>query len=326
MFETQCNSTERGFMENKFVVTMAVSGIFEQDKRILECAEALGLRSDVRLNMVHVYPYYPRISGSEQTEIAEIQDDDALDLAQKTLNSYRLLLDPQIEIETKVLRGRIADELLSYAAAAYSHMLLIGFDPDGSKFFPNELSVTSELLEKSLIPVLVVSKNTKMDSLGELRLIIADDLSEESDRVIEYAAKTANALGNTRLIDAHIENLRSDRVNTSILKVYMLSLGGLEAFGISNDRVLENVRARIKRHMDERIDKLKEMRQIPDMSIQTMVLEGQPIDSLKKSVDRLRADIVVFGKHKKFRDGGPFFGGIKEKAMLGLGVPVLIVP
>ncbi|MGE0172059.1 MAG: universal stress protein [Oligoflexales bacterium] len=313
-------------MEKKFVVTMAVGGIFELDKHVLECAEALGLRPDVKLNMVHVYPYYPRISEADQTDLAKNQDTKALDLAQKTLDSYTLLLDPQIDLEASVLRGKIVDELIAFVNSTDSDLLMIGFDPDGSKFIPDEMSVTSELLEKSPVPVLVASRDAKVDTAGELRLIIADDMSEGSDKLLEYSAKIANAFGNVRLIDAHIENLQNQRLNTSILKVYMLSLGGVEAMSISNDQILDNFRARMKRHMDERVDKLKEKDGFAQTHIQTMVLEGQPLEGLKKSVERLDADIVVFGKHKKFRDGGPFFGGIKERAMLGLGVPVLIVP
>jgi nucleotide-binding universal stress UspA family protein len=308
-----------------FHLTVAVSGERNIDQRLLKYGEALCHRSGVRMHIVHVYPFYPRTSSSELSVQAEEQDEAAVLLAGETLAAYRELISPEINVTSKVLRGDVVDEILNELESQRSDLLLVG--SDAYNVFAESLSLTLSLLRKTNTPTLVLP-NVIPSSVerGEIRMIVADDLRVGSEKTLSFAVKVAEALGNARVIDAHVENLQSERVSTAFLKVYMAALGSSEVFRLSNDRLPDSIRAELKKHMDERLSELKSKHQDSDVSFQTMVLEGKTVQALKDSIERIRADILIFGRHKAFSEGGSILGGIKEKEMLSFGIPVLVVP
>jgi nucleotide-binding universal stress UspA family protein len=81
---------------------------------------------------------------------------------------------------------------------------------------------------------------------------------------------------------------------------------------------------KLKKVSQQYLDKSKH--HLGDITIQTIVAEGDPAESILLTVKKKRADIIVLGTHSRNRLGSLVMGSVTEKVMRQTSVPVFIIP
>ncbi|WP_439183823.1 universal stress protein [Carboxylicivirga taeanensis] len=70
----------------------------------------------------------------------------------------------------------------------------------------------------------------------------------------------------------------------------------------------------------------KAMLHLADKNIEILVVNGTCADSLIKTVNQLKADLIVIGSHSRKWFENTTIGSVTQKVMLSSTIPVLVIP
>jgi len=153
------------------------------------------------------------------------------------------------------------------------------------------------------------------------KILYATDLSKNSAFAFRYALKLA------KTCEAEITILYILPVVDSAMEVPIITqMGEDRYFKLQEEKSKEAV-ARIK----ENIKHLKEKEQL-DEQIKTdrvssiLVHEGDPVEEILITADRMKSDIIVLGSHGKGILTYTFLGTVPDKVLRRSRRPVLVVP
>jgi len=152
-------------------------------------------------------------------------------------------------------------------------------------------------------------------------ILYATDLSKNSTFAFRYAVRLAGTL------NAKITVLYVLPMIDSAMEVPIITQMGEERYYKLREEKSKETIEKIR----ERLEKLGEVGQ-RDKRIQTdrvssiLVHEGDAVDEILKTADKLDSDLIVLGAHGKGILSHTFLGTVPDKVLRRSRIPVLVVP
>lgn len=308
-------------IDDKFFLSSLMS-FAQRSKMSIQACEAV----DPWISPATIYPgeylFY---------EAAQAAEESNLETKENTLSE---LFKPYREvnyIETEAMIGKPADVLRTAATSKNAKLIICGVKRSSSAFIPNGFSTALSLMSHSPKPVLLIPHDEKFDfSKKDLKILVSDNLRENSSNLITSLGNLACKLEACKLIHFHCYSQSKDDLR-SWIDLISISLANRDPK--ENIPLPESHESIIDRTSQTILNKLKERFQLSEKRMDESGLLYEPqmsfgkvFEELSQIVEREQPDILAFGSHHFF-DGGPAtLGKLPFYAMLGFGLPVLIVP
>jgi len=153
------------------------------------------------------------------------------------------------------------------------------------------------------------------------KILYATDLSKNSTFAFRYAITLAEAL------DAKTTILYVLPTVDSAMEVPIITqMGEDRYYQLRQERSREIIeRIRTKLH-DFSQKELKDLRGESDLISSILVHEGDAVDEILKTAEKLDSDIIILGAHGKGILSHTFLGSVSEKVLRRSTRPVLVVP
>ncbi len=137
-------------------------------------------------------------------------------------------------------------------------------------------SITEQTVRSSPVPVLSV-KEAGISETGIRRILLASDLSSQSNQVISLACAFAKSHG------AHVDVLHVFEETPDYIRFLSAEVAAFEerASALAGDR-LEEIGSKIK---------------AANLSVKTHLRKGRAVDMLVSEAERLKSDVIVMGTH-----------------------------
>ncbi len=146
------------------------------------------------------------------------------------------------------------------------------------------------------------------------RILVAIDLTEEADVVLDFASRIA-AQFKAKLCIVHCESID-----------YYISVGEDNTLGSFNSimlpEVIENRRKVVKKRLEEIEQKVKKN----GLNVQTVLLEGPTVQNILEETEAFKAELIVVGSHKHGRFFNLIFGSTHDELIKHSKIPVLVIP
>ncbi len=153
------------------------------------------------------------------------------------------------------------------------------------------------------------------------KILYATDLSKNSTFAFRYAITLAEAL------NAKITILYVLPVVDSAMKVPIITqMGEEQYYKLRQERsreIIESIKTKL--HEFSRKE-LKGLQGESDLVSSILVHEGDAVDEILKTAEKLNSDIILLGAHGKGILSHTFLGSVSEKVLRQSTRPVLVVP
>lgn len=152
-------------------------------------------------------------------------------------------------------------------------------------------------------------------------ILYATDLSKNSTFAFRYAVRLAEAL-NARITILYVLPMIDSAMEVPIIT----QMGEERYYKLREEKSKETIEK-----IRERLEQLGEEGQ-KDNRIQTdrvssiLVHEGDAVDEILKTADKLKSDIMILGAHGKGMLSHTFLGTVPDKVLRRSRTPVLVVP
>jgi nucleotide-binding universal stress UspA family protein len=169
-----------------------------------------------------------------------------------------------------------------------------------------------------------VSKERGRDQkmLPQIRNILyATDLSKNSTFAFRYAVTLAEAL-HARITILYILPIIDSAMEVPII-VQMGEDRYYELRGETSREAIESIKAKL--HAFSR-EELKGLRRENDLVASIIVHEGDVVDEILKTAEKIKGDVIVLGAHGKGLLSHTFLGSVSEKVLRRSRKPVVVVP
>jgi nucleotide-binding universal stress UspA family protein len=315
---------------NKIIVAANFDGAFE---RLTKDAADIAARTGMALRFVHaVDPVSGHTSRAVMRRIADLEPVfEAVDESRQIKAEQRLTdaLGDRINPDSvAVLSGDPVNAIIAEATVNRAPLIMVAANGSHYRFVPKGMSTALRLMSESEIPVLISPGGSRehpapAHDLGKkrLRMLIADDLSDEGQDVVFSAIDIARALGDTDVLHVHACALSDERIKSWIDDL---------SPGMRDQKVAEEISVALRHNQDEAL-KLRAPERIPLLearggSYRHEVVWGDPVEQISRAADAFEADIVVFGRHRALHRKSFTVGRIPLYAMLEQKRLVMIVP
>jgi nucleotide-binding universal stress UspA family protein len=153
------------------------------------------------------------------------------------------------------------------------------------------------------------------------KILYATDLSKNSTFAFRYAITLAEAL------DAKITVLYVLPVVDSAMEVPIITQMGEEQYYKLREERSREIIESIKTKLHEFSRKeLKGLQGENELVSSILVHEGDAVDEILKTAEKLNSDIILLGAHGKGILSHTFLGSVSEKVLRQSRWPVLVVP
>ncbi len=153
------------------------------------------------------------------------------------------------------------------------------------------------------------------------KILYATDLSKNSTFAFRYAITLAEAL------DAKITVLYVLPVVDSAMEVPIITqMGEEQYYKLREERsreIIESIKTKLH---DFSQKELKDLQGESDLVSSILVHEGDAVDEILKTAEKLNSDIILLGAHGKGILSHTFLGSVSEKVLRQSRWPVLVVP
>ena len=152
-------------------------------------------------------------------------------------------------------------------------------------------------------------------------ILYATDLSKNSTFAFRYAVRLAGTL-NAKITVLYVLPMIDSAMEVPIIT----QMGEERYYKLREEKSRETIEK-----IRERLEKLGEVGQ-RDNRIQTdrvssiLVHEGDAVDEILKTADKLDSDLIVLGAHGKGLLSHTFLGTVPDKVLRRSRIPVLVVP
>lgn len=316
-------------------LVVAVGDDHAKNVRLLRFASRFARASGMALSLVHVHEPahaleststpYPLGLPARAERLIRRMEASAVVAAEEMVRFLAAEVAPDVPHTETVLVGEVTASLCELIDREKPAMLLVGAPGTTNGAATPFLSPAYALIDECSVPVMALPIDAEIDvALDDAKVLVADDMRARGAHVLTAAVELVTRMGNGRIIDAHVHSLTREMFAASFADVFATALGRPPAPGNAVLRLIRGIRPRLKRALTERAMKLGARRE--GVHFQSMVLRGSVIPALREASRRIRADFVVFGRHRLWHRDGPKLGSVPAKAMLSFGRPVLIVP
>jgi nucleotide-binding universal stress UspA family protein len=153
------------------------------------------------------------------------------------------------------------------------------------------------------------------------KILYATDLSKNSTFAFRYAITLAEAL------DAKITVLYVLPVVDSAMEVPIITqMGEEQYYKLREERsreIIESIKTKLHEFSQT---ELKGLQGENDLVSSILVHEGDAVDEILKTAEKLNSDIIILGAHGKGILSHTFLGSVSEKVLRRSRWPVLVVP
>lgn len=308
--------------ENKIIVATKFDEAFANLKKD---AEAIAGRTGMSLKFVHAIE---SASGSTSNRalanIPKIQNIfEAVEESRQLKAEQRLKeLIGSDDAGISVLSGDTVGAIIAESVVSRAALIMVSANSDTYKFVPKGFSTALRLMAYSDIPVLVSPRsgvyNLKKD---RIKMLIADDLSDECQDVVISAFDVARALGRTDVLHLHTCTLADDQIKGWIddLSPENRDIRGTADISLA---IRKNQESALTSRAPERIPLLEAR----GCTYRNEVVSGDALDQITRAADKYEADIIVFGRHKTIHKKTFSIGKVPFYAMLQQNRLIMIVP
>lgn len=167
------------FGENKgaMKIIFVATDFSNASHNALQYALAMARPFGARVVLFHAYPVQV-IAGADTTVL--IPEEDTRKVVQDRLSQHcRALPDPGVEMEVLQEEGPAADTILQAAAAQEADIIIVGMKGHGKKFRQLFGSIVTELVKRTVIPMIVVPEEAS--SQLPKKIALASDIAPETD-------------------------------------------------------------------------------------------------------------------------------------------------
>jgi len=320
------------FKGNHSRVTVAVAADANAPQ-LVEAAAGFCRRTGMKMRLVQVAEYWvgrswPREMTLEGPlgEAIGVVEDESVRLAQSHLRRLAEGVGRGIEVETNVLTGYPGECIIADAIASQSSFIITGASKGNHRFVPRGLSTALTLMSDSPVPVMVIQAGTtpRFDGDG-FRMMVADDLTDHSEKAVVAAFDLASALGNVRLHHLHINGLTEQNLTAALEAAAAASHSGTIR-GVSASEVFRLAVRTIEGKMGARAPGRRSVLEAHRGIYSSEVRSGDVVDELHAAAGAFHADLLVFGRHRAFRRKPFVIGQVPFYAMLSPERPVVVVP
>jgi nucleotide-binding universal stress UspA family protein len=306
----------------------------EHSDAVIESAVELCRRTHMALRLVHVCQpeegnsyLLPYFAHAERRRLEEYLGKSAQSLAQQRLEDLAARIPASIKRELRVMTGDPAEWINADAVSYGASMIVIGVGKSRSRFVPQSWSTALSLMSQARLPVLVVDRAVplKFDPQKRPVILLADDLSDHSQKMIAVGFDIAMALKQSDVHHVHASALTEDAISAAV-----------EASISNSDHPVENtlsgsamhamIMAQIRSNMESRAGTIKSLFEVADCRYHSEVLVGDVRDSLKACAEKLRPELLIFGRHHQIHRRPFLIGRVPFHAMVSQNRPVMIIP
>jgi nucleotide-binding universal stress UspA family protein len=149
------------------------------------------------------------------------------------------------------------------------------------------------------------------------KILIALDYDPTAQKVAEIG----HALGKGMRAQVVLLHVISDALHYSTMEYPVMGFGGYMNI---DPKQLDLVDKHLKQTSKDFLDQTKN--HLFDKTIQTLVTEGDPAESINEMAKSTSADIIVMGSHSKKWLEQIVMGSVTEKVLRHTTVPMFIVP
>ena len=305
----------------------------EGAQSLVDAAMQLCRRTGMKLRIVQVAEYWigrswPRELTIEGplAEAVDAVEGESIRMAEKHLRKMAESAGRGLEVETNVLSGNASECIIADALANRASLIITGAGRGSHRFVPRGMSTALSLMADAPIPVLVIQEGCrpKFDMDGQV-VLIADDLSEHSERAVLTGFDLATALGKTKVKHVHVNAISEENLRVALEGVASASRSG-QVRGISAGEIHELALKTLDAKLRQRAAGMKAVLEASSSEVSCHLRSGDVIDELNKAAEETKADFVVFGRHRAFRRKPFLIGQVPFYAMLSPDRPVLVVP
>jgi nucleotide-binding universal stress UspA family protein len=149
------------------------------------------------------------------------------------------------------------------------------------------------------------------------RILIALDYDPTAQRVAEIG----HALGKALRAEIVLMHVISKALHYAALEYPVMGFGGYMNI---DPNQLDRIDDQLKQNLKDFLDQTK--KHLSDKSIQTLVTEGDPAESIIEIAKAASADIIVMGSHSRKWLEQIVMGSVTEKVLRHTTIPMFIVP
>lgn len=152
-------------------------------------------------------------------------------------------------------------------------------------------------------------------------ILYATDLSKNSAFAFRYAMALADSL------DAKITILYVLPMFDSAMEVPIITQMGEDQYYKLREEKSKETIEKIKERLHEFTKReLKDTKSHKERVFSILVHEGDAVDEILKTADKLKSDIIIMGAHGKGILSHTFLGTVPDKVLRRSRTPVLVVP
>jgi nucleotide-binding universal stress UspA family protein len=286
------------------IKTVLVPVDFSPPSRLaLNHGVAFARRFHARLVLLHIMETPPALAYTYPTDYAKIE-------TQHREQAWRMLsalVAPEdqddLDLHVMIKAGKIEEEIAATIHEAKADAVIMG--THGRGLFGRAFigSITQHMLRKVPVPILTVCRVTR--PLTFERILYATDLSEASNRgfrsVLDFAATTRSTVA-------------------VVHTVHEPTLAYVEAGmpPIDKQQLLDGARDQLKALEAEAFER--------KIKIETVLVEGNPAETILKAAEEDCADLIVMTVSKKGLIERALLGSTAERVIREAHLPVLSIP
>lgn len=311
----------------------------EASRQAIRIAEQYCRRTNSEMRLVHicenlVSSNLATFAGNSLISIPDgvlqmVQDNIREEAEGKLLEIAKTIKSP-VNVTTSVLcgvPGTPAELIEAHALTNQCSMIIVVASPGSYRFVPEGFSCALSLMSRSKLPVMVVSTKLVRDIGGSrLRLVIADDLREQSAAAVIGGCELANRLKDTDIDHLHVNGVDLEAIKATFNSAMAFSHTHLDP-AVSAQDVYDLLINLLKTKLEARLpsENLKLVTNAGKYRA-SVVTNASVTDCLEAQIEGSHANIVVFGRHKSFH-AKPFgIGQMPYRAMLAQRCAVVVFP
>jgi nucleotide-binding universal stress UspA family protein len=297
---------------------------------ILKAAGQIAKRTGLGLSVVHVSEYWVGRSwptemmlGGPMGGLVTTVETETMDVAKERLQ--KLIKDnlPGVTVDSKVLLGYPAEAIRAQAVTTGAELIILGGAAEDYRYVPSGLSTVLALMAEAPCPVLVLPKGATGNwDAKTLKAVLADDLKPESDTGVLVAYEWAAALGSTELFHVHANQMTKEGIKEAM--VLAAAAAHTPEGAMDPESVWTAAMRSIEEKLKTRAPGRKHLLEARGGKVETKLLQGDPVESILKFADDIKADMLLFGRHRTWRRKPFAIGQLPFHSMLKSRRPVLI--
>lgn len=245
--------------------------------------------------------------------------------AKRKLQELRATLPETLDVKLIASEGRAADVLVKEAEHVGASFLLVGTSVDKQSFLPSGFSTALSLMAMAPLPVLIVDTERHLPDLSlPFRILLADDLSDQTEPAVACAATLADSMAKSWVHHVHVSAFSAPDLTTVLRNAAAAAHTTLSER--ESAEIVKAVHTEQREALEARFSDYREYVEAAGGRYTAEITAGDVGSELEQAVKTYLPDLLVFGRHHGWHKKPFFFGRMPFKAMMQFHRPVLVVP